>query len=111
MTLQDLLQKEFGVKTIAKINPIISSIGTDIKRVLDNNPNRLAWTIINLSSNDLYLGFDNDVSSNKGVYVAANGGSASMLYRDDFDPTGWEIWGKASGAGSNIYVIEIVTAE
>lgn len=108
MTLQDLLTKKFGVKTTHEINPVTDTVGTSTTKVLGNNPNRLAFTIINLSSNVVYLGFDRDVSSSKGIYLSPNGGSLSMLYDEDFNSVGYEVFGKAAD-DSKIYLIEIVT--
>jgi len=111
MTLSELLTQQFKVKTRAIANPLVSAVGTSAVRVLSNNPNRLAWIIINLSTNSLYLAFDNTVSTSRGIYVGPNGGYATLVWDEDFDLVGWELYAVASGAGSNIYVVEIVTAE
>lgn len=106
--LDELLLDKFKVKTRAVENPLVSSLGTSAVKVLDNNGDRLGWVVINLSSNTVYLALKSDVGSSKGVFVAPNGGSAMMIWDEDFQMTGWELWGKASGAGSAIYVIEVV---
>jgi len=107
--LHDLIFEKFKVKTIPNINPLTDKVGTTPKKILDNNPDRLAWFVVNLSPNTLYLHFSNDVSSTKGIFVAPNGGFASMIYDEDFHAVGWEIWGKATDEDSNIYVVEIVS--
>lgn len=108
-TLDELLLEKFKVRTRAVENPKVTSLGTTATLVLANNPNRLGWVIVNLSSNVIYLGFANDVSSSKGVRLAANGGFASRIWDEDFHPTGWAVWGIASGAGSAIYSYEIIS--
>jgi hypothetical protein len=111
MTLKDLLLEQFKVKTRTIVNPLRATLDTTAKKVLDDNPNRLAWIIVNLSTTTAYLGLDRDVGANKGILLSPNGGSAMMIWDEDFETTGWEIWGKAGADGSPIYVIEVVTAE
>jgi len=109
MNLADLLLERFKVRTRAIENPKTTSIGTTATQILANNPNRLAWVVINLSSNIIYLAFGSDVASTKGIRLEANGGSAVMIWDEDFQATAWAIWGVASGASSAIYAFEIVS--
>jgi hypothetical protein len=109
--LDELLTKQFGISTRAIENPLVSSVGTSAVKILDNNADRLAWVIINLSSNTLYLSLKSDVSSSKAIVVSPNGGFASMVWDEDFQMTGWEIWGVASGLNSAIYVLEVVATK
>lgn len=109
MTLQDLLTKEYGIKTTVKINDKTSSVGTSLTRILDNNPNRVGWTIFNLGSNAVYLGFDRNVSASKGMRLAPSGGSINFMWDTEFDVVGYELFGKASTGTNNIYVIELIT--
>lgn len=112
MTLSELLDKQFTVLTRTLVNERgQTNIGTTVVKILDNNPNRLAWIIINLSANYLYIALTNDPSSTKGILVGANGGTASMLWNEDFEATGWEIFGVGSSTNTYVYCIEVVTAE
>ena len=113
MPLDTLLMERFKVKTRAVENPQgITSLGTTATILLANNPNRLAWVLVNLSANIIYIGFTNEVSatagSERGIRLNANGGLASMVWDEDFQPTGWAIWGIASGLTSQIYSYEVV---
>ena len=110
MTLQDLLFKQFTVKTRANINPEISTLTGGVDKILSNNPNRLAWIIINLGDDAFYISFERDPSATKGIVLSGGGGSASMLWNEDFDLVGYELFGKGT-LGAKIYVIEILTAE
>lgn len=109
MDLAGLLLERFKCKTRAVENPLVTAVGTTAILVLANNPNRLAWVIVNLSANTLYLALGNDVSATKGVLLAPNGGSASMVWDEDFQTVGWAVWGVAAGANSAIYCMEVVT--
>ncbi len=106
--LDELIKDRFKFNTRPNINPLIDSLGTTPEKVFDNNPDRVALVIVNLSSNNIYLGFTRDVSANKGIIISPNGGSFSMVYDEDFHAVGWEIWGVASGLNSPIYCIEIL---
>ncbi|GAJ15286.1 unnamed protein product, partial [marine sediment metagenome] len=73
------------------------------------NPNRLAWVIVNTHADQiLYISFTNDVSQALGIRIDPAGGHASMVWDEDFEPTGWAIWGLGSGAGTTFYVYEVV---
>jgi hypothetical protein len=111
MPLADLLLRQFGVKTEPVENPLgVTSIGTTAERILSNNPNRLAWIVINLSANIVYLALKSDVSSSKGIRLNANGGEASMIWSEDFQAVSYEVYAVASGASSAIYVLEVQEA-
>lgn len=108
MRTADLIAKQFGVQTMININPLTASIGTTAAQLLSNNPNRLAFTIINLSSNNMYIAFDPTVSAAKGIFLTPNGGSATLTMMEDFESTCWEVWGVAGAAASAVYVIEVL---
>ena len=109
MPLANLLMERFKVRTRAVENPrAVTSLGITAQMILANNPNRLGWIIVNLSTNTVYLGLQNDVSSSKGILLDPSGGQAAMLWDEDFQMTGWAIWGVASAANSAIYAIEVV---
>jgi hypothetical protein len=98
--------KEFGFKTRAIENPLVASVGTTAVKVLNNNPDRIGWLIENLSANTIYIAYGPDVSSTKGIQIAANGGSASSVVSEDGEAVAYEVWAVATGASSAIYVLE-----
>ena len=113
MPLDTLLMERFKVKTRAVENPQgVTSLGATAQIILANNPNRLAWVIVNLSGNVIYIGFTRTVNAGagteQGIRLDANGGSAMMVWDEDFHPTAWAIWGIASGAASQLYSYEVV---
>lgn len=107
MPLKDILIREFGVETFPRINPLVSIVGNTPVKILDNNPNRLAWTFLNLSAVPISIGFSNEVSSINGIYMAARGGGINFLWNEEFDLVGYDVWAIATAPGANIYVIEI----
>lgn len=107
--LFDLVNEEFGVKARAVVNPETSSIGTTAEVILSNNPSRVGWLIINLSTNVLYLHFENDVATSKAFGRLKQGEAASSIWDEDFNVTAWAIWALASGASSDVYAVEFVS--
>lgn len=108
MTLAELIDKQYGVKTSYRINPLTDSIGTNPTKFLENNPNRLAWYLVNLSGNTVYVSPDSDVSPNKGIAVSPNGGMLGFEYKTEFQLVGYAQFGVASAA-SQVYVLEILS--
>lgn len=107
-TLDDYLLDRFGVRTRAVRNPEITSVGTTALALLRNNPSRLAFTVCNLSVNVMYMSLDRDVSSSKGIPIAASGGIRTFLANEDFQMVGWGWWIVAAGSSSALYVVEVV---
>jgi len=108
MTAQEVLDRRWGVRTRPITNRLVSNLGTSVTKVIPNDPDRLAWLIVNLSANTVYLGLSRDVSSSKSILLQASGGSAGMVLDEDFNTVTYEVWGVASGASSAIYTIEVV---
>lgn len=106
--LADLVQKEMGGKTRVRFAAPGLVLGVAASRIVPQNANRLGLVIVNLSANNVFIAFDNQVSASHGIFLAPNGGSISMNYKDDFELVGFEVFGIASAAGSNIYCIEVI---
>lgn len=108
MPLRNLLMERFKVRTRAVENPKITASGTTAQIVLGNNPNRLAFTVVNLGGNPCFVGLRNDVSVSKGIRLDANGGHASMVWDEDFDMVSWAWWIISPDGASNLYTLEVV---
>lgn len=80
MTVVDIIEKLYGVKTYEVDNPLTTSVLTTATQILHSDPGGLQITVVNLGTNDLYLWTDNGVSASKGIQLQANGGS----YEIDF---------------------------
>lgn len=109
MPLTDLLMERFKVKTRAVEKPVRTSVGTTAVEIFKNNPNRLAWTLVNThASQVLYIGLTNEVTAATGIRLDPAGGHASEVWDEDFDEVGWAVWGIASGANTTIYSKEVI---
>ena len=108
MSLASLLEEKFKCKTRAVENPVATSVGATAIPVFNNHPNRLAWILVNLSANAIYIALENSVSATRGIYISPGGGWRSMIWDEDFQMTGWAIWAIAPAGASAIYSIEVV---
>lgn len=106
--LADLIQQSMGGKTRVRFAAPGLTLGIAATRIVPQNADRLGLVITNLSANNVFIAFDNQVSSTHGIFLAPNGGSISMNYKDDFELVGFEVFGLASAAGSNIYYVEVI---
>ncbi len=106
--LAALLEEKLGTKATPFANPLnVASIGVAAVRVLPNNPNRFAWTFVNLSPNLIYLLNSNLVSATNGIQVGASGGNVTAIWEQDFELVSNEWWAVAAAAASNFLVISI----
>ncbi|MEM2990160.1 MAG: hypothetical protein QXQ02_03145 [Halobacteria archaeon] len=96
------------MRTTTRVNPLVRIVVTTPVRILDNNPNRLAWTIFNLGSGYVMLGFDREISSTRGIYLGSGGGGVNFLWSEEFELVGWELYALAELDDTPIYVIEVV---
>jgi len=104
-----ILTKLFGCHTRSIENPIIANTGgVAAVLILQNNPDRLAWTLINLGANPLYVGLTNLVSAVNGIFLAANGGQVTMKYDEDFQMVGWAWWAISPAGADAIYTLEVL---
>jgi hypothetical protein len=107
-SLGDYLRAKFGAAVTYSVNPVVSSVGTTATEIARHNPRRLGLTLINLSSNTLYVAPDNNVSATRSILLPSNGGGLSLSADDDFVLPMVNWFAVASGASSAIYVIEVV---
>lgn len=108
MSLQSLLDRIFQTSTRHYVNRTASQCLTTLTRIVGHNPNRLSLIIVNLGANNVYISFDRDVSTTKGILITPNGGSFVLSYDVDFNLCGFEIWGIATGGACNIYTAEVI---
>ena len=107
-SLGDYLRAKFGAEVTYNINPVVSSVGTTATEVARHNPRRMGLTIVNLSSNILYVAPDNNVSATRSVLLPSNGGGLSLSADDDFILPMVNWFAVASGASSAVFVVEVV---
>ncbi len=78
------------------------TVGTSAVKILDKNPSRVSALIRQISSSNLYIGFDQGVSSTTGMLLNQND-SYEINQLNHF--TG-EIWAVANTSGQDVRVVE-----
>lgn len=106
----DVINSLYEVRTRVSLSLVTSSIGTSISTILRQDPARLAVTLVNLSTNVIFVAPDSNVSATNGIRLDANGGSMSINVRNDFVLPGLEWSALATGAGSNLFGTQVLIA-
>ncbi len=105
--LEVLISQRFGIPTRPVINRLVSDADSAAKECLPNNPNRVAFVVVNFSANNVWILPRGDVSSTQGIPVPANGGTVVSLWDEDFHLTGMSWHCIASADDSAIMTLEI----
>ena len=104
-SVYQLIEARLGVNVAFKLTGT-TSVGTADVQLVENNPGRTNLTIVNLSSNTVYLSPMSAASSSSGILLTASGGSLAMNYNDDLILPTLEWHAIASSSSSNVFVIE-----
>lgn len=99
----EFAQREFG--GIIAHTFSIQSIGTTFSSVVGNDPERVSIFVQNLSANTIYLGYDQAVSSSRGIILPANGGGIGFNAKDDQILSTLALFTVATGALSDLLVL------
>lgn len=105
-SLSDLIFQMFGIRTVPRANPIVSTVGTSAIKILSENPLRTGLIIVNLSLSSLFISPTPDVSTTKGIYVSPGGGAYILKWEEDFELVSHEWYAIAGAAAQPIYVLE-----
>ena len=107
--LDDFLKKKYGQDTRSIDNPMVDPgiVGVAPVQFLRRNGNRVGFTIVNLSANNVYLAFDAGVGAARGILLDPAGGQASLWIEEDGELAQKEVWLVAAGADSAVYVNEV----
>lgn len=106
MSTSRFVEQRFGKKTQTRQNPVTASVATTVTKVLNNNPDRVHWILVNLSANDVFVTWDNSPSSTRGVKVAAGGGALVLDVEEDGELVAWEANAIASVGAADVFVVE-----
>lgn len=78
---QEFVEGEYGGPVDEQSATLV--IGPSVSRIVDNNPEAVSFTLLNLGSNNLFVALDDSVSASHGILLVANGGSMSLNVRND----------------------------
>jgi len=107
-SVYDLISKLYGAE-VSREDPATNlSLGVADLIVLQNNPRRLSFVVVNLSANVVYLKPNAPATATSGIRLAASGGSLTVNFLTDLHLASLEWHGLASGAASTIYITSVV---
>lgn len=109
-SLADLIAEEFKVATTYRINPVNVEVGIAVTAILPTNPKRLAFLIMNLSANNIFIAPDMQVTAARGIFLTPAGGNFSMEWRTDFEAVTLPWYGTAGANNSGIFSLEVQIA-
>lgn len=84
------------------------SVGIAAGLLIGFNAERVSVVFVNLSANNVFIGPKADVSATKGLQVLPSGGAIAINVEEDGTLPTNEWHAIASGAGSAMYVLEVV---
>jgi hypothetical protein len=106
-SLSELISREWGVRTDYRINPLTDEVNSTITQILNSNPKRVGFVILNLSDDEVYISPDQRAADNRGIELKANGGSVTMSWKEDFNLVNLPWYGIAANDNDDIFVIEV----
>ena len=78
-----LIRDELGVDSVESVRNTVVSAGVAGVQLWKQDPQRVAFVVVNLSANTVLISPGADVSATSGIALNPNGGSVTMLWRDD----------------------------
>jgi len=106
--LSDVIEKEFGFPLRSEFPPKYEQLSTTAERILKANPDRISWDIFNLGTTVVYLSHDEVPSSTNGYYLDKNGGHIGMVWNEDGEITGYQVYAVATSGTPTIYIKAVV---
>ena len=85
----------------------VELVGVTAGEILRNDPERVFVLLVNLSTNTMFVGFDEGVGSAKGIVLASNGGSYQADVEEDFTLPIRSMFAVSTGAASNLFVLTV----
>lgn len=104
--LEQLSQSRFNGRTYLQESTV--SMTTSIGQILQNNPNRVFWLLVNSGANDVKVFFQRVQTGIATFILMANGGIMSMTFEEDGEAVGYELWGFAIAATSGLRLVEVI---
>ena len=101
----EFIEAKYGGATAETV--AVEVVGITQSRILRNDPERVFALLVNLSANTIFVGYDQQVSSARGILLASNGGSYQVDVEEDFTVPIRALFGVASAAASNLYVLTV----
>ncbi len=103
--LSRLSEREFGVPTKLDFHRV--TVNTTVTEVLQNNPARLGYLIMNRSAQSGAVWFSRDVSAANGILLSSSGGFFGLHMREDGEVVGYALYGISEVAAGEWVIAEV----
>ena len=97
----------FGGSTMARENPVTSTVGTTSTQLLLNNPERIGWIVCNRDANPIYVSFGGNATTAGSIPIAGSGGMLTASIIDDGELTTMPVNAISAAGGAVVDVWEI----
>ena len=104
--LSDLSADKYKGNTFAQ-EAVITTSNTTLTRI-SNNPNRVAWVMINEGLTDVRVSNLPNISASSGWLLAASGGVIAMKWDEDGEAVGYEIYLISVAGTPNVRIREVI---
>jgi hypothetical protein len=104
----EYLRKKFGKSVIANAPYTKNLLQNVVTQVVYANENRVMLTIVNLGDYDVFIGFDDKVSSTNGILLIHNGGAINLLVDEDGSLVFMPVYAICPLGTSTLYILEEV---
>ena len=104
----DLIREKFGGNARFVEGGVTSTVGVASALILRDNPQRVAALIVNHSANQVNVRSRSEATLTSGVRLNANGGTLILNWEDDLILPALDWFAIAGGAGSAIYIGEVI---
>jgi hypothetical protein len=101
------IEQQFGGPTTDQDKVVICPASNVTTLLIEGNAERIELVITNFGSGNLSIAIDPTVLASGGLFLAPGGGTVSMNVRDDAT-TPSRRWWMSSGAGTSVYVLEVI---
>lgn len=103
--VEEIIARRFGGRCAVESETV--TVGASVGVVLKNDPERVAWLLVNTGSEDAHVAWQRPAASPDAVPVVANGGSLAVNVEDDFILPTWELVGRAAVVSTTLHVISV----
>lgn len=104
--LEALSIARFGGKTYAR--EVLTAVPATRVNILNNNPNRVYWRLINEGGHDVRVSISPNLSATSGWILQALGGTIEMTFEDDAEMVGYTIYAIGNLGSSWVRSMEVI---